>query len=1008
MSKSSWFFVGATTIALGLALTLSVLAGELTVHATPQPPHVFFGKVYINGTLATGGQTVQARIGNVNYADSVQDGRNTKVGTEAFAGTYGSQANFQVCANSTDTAAREGGNLGDTIEFFVSNKPAIARTIAGALVSPVPFEPAGSTQLDLWMSNASTSVSATSNSQACKSGDEITPTPKPSTGPKEPSVPTGPTFPSGGDDDDAPEPTFTPTPIAAEDIAESAPEDVAAAAQADPEAFAETIRAVVVDNIADAAVALREAALVSDEALAAIGAVLAEIAAESSVDAGRLFNEIAAESANAAGDILLATIQVDQAAAAAAFADAADDSVETGRTEALGGALARVATTDATLAGIVLQQAAERSIDNVSAAFVEGARQAGQAMGASLAVAGARSETTAADLLTRASQIDAGATGSALAGSAEADADTTGQFLVLSAAADPVNVGTALGFAAGTAPVEVGNAFAVAAELDPAPIGGALTNAVNQVSGNANQISTMLGASAQNNAGATGAALALGPARDPAALRTLGNFLDPEPFTPEFDPFGQEGWDEIGSPPSTTRILAKLSATRPGAKVNVTSVVDRPEGVPALPAGRIVAKYVTANVGGYVTLQREGFEDQDLTSGHTTLFVEKSFLDANEIHQWSVQFTRFDEERSAWTPSVAKRVREDEERVFYSVVMPGFSLWAISGATEVTPVQFRVDDLIIRPANPVVGQEVTVEATIINLAAEAGSYSASLFLDELVDSSKSLRIEPGETVSVTFAFTPSLGDHDVRVGRQLGSFTVQEPTPTPTVTPTPTPTAIPTETPTPTRAIGPPTITPTHTPTRTPTPTPTPTPSPTATAVPPTPVPPTAVAPTAVPPTPVPPTAVPPTPVPPTSTPTPEPEEEEAGAPIVIIIVIILVVGAIAAGVFVYLRSQGTIGGPPAGGPPEGPVGPDEEPGVPSEEEAEAPAEPEEEAEVEEPPGEPEEEVAVEEPPAEADEEEPTAEEPPAESADAEEEPTDEESSADDGESTDSDSPRQS
>ena len=77
----------------------------------------------------------------------------------------------------------------------------------------------------------------------------------------------------------------------------------------------------------------------------------------------------------------------------------------------------------------------------------------------------------------------------------------------------------------------------------------------------------------------------------------------------------------------------------------------------------------------------------------------------------------------------AKRVREDESRVYYSVVVPGFSLWAISGSAEAPEVRFRVDDLSIQPDRLREGDEVTITAQVTNLTDEPAEFVGTLWLN---------------------------------------------------------------------------------------------------------------------------------------------------------------------------------------------------------------------------------------------------------------------------------------
>ena len=217
-------------------------------------------------------------------------------------------------------------------------------------------------------------------------------------------------------------------------------------------------------------------------------------------------------------------------------------------------------------------------------------------------------------------------------------------------------------------------------------------------------------------------------------------------------------------------------------------------------------------INAYLSLTPENFTDDDMSAAHATVFVEKSWLDANQVHEWSIQFSRFDDEAGAWRPGTAKRVREDEQRVFYSVAIPGFSLWAISGGATVPPVQFRVDELVISPDRIKEGETVTVSVQVKNTSLEAGEYNAALYLNKLLSESRAVSVGPGETVLVSFTIQPKAGSYEVRVDRLIGSFDIEAvpPTPTPTTTwtpvpatatPTPLPTPMPTETPEPTATL---------------------------------------------------------------------------------------------------------------------------------------------------------------------------------------------------------------
>ena len=72
-------------------------------------------------------------------------------------------------------------------------------------------------------------------------------------------------------------------------------------------------------------------------------------------------------------------------------------------------------------------------------------------------------------------------------------------------------------------------------------------------------------------------------------------------------------------------------------------------------------------------------------------------MDANSVHQWSIEFRRFDENERIWKPALANSIGEDEDNVLYSLVVTEFSLWSITGSVEPPPVMFRVEELEISP-----------------------------------------------------------------------------------------------------------------------------------------------------------------------------------------------------------------------------------------------------------------------------------------------------------------------
>jgi PGF-pre-PGF domain-containing protein len=430
----------------------------------------------------------------------------------------------------------------------------------------------------------------------------------------------------------------------------------------------------------------------------------------------------------------------------------------------------------------------------------------GAAAGAAVAAAAQASPAAAAADLVAAAVASPAAAGAALAAAAVADPVATGAAFAAAAVSNPQAIGAAMAAAAAANPQATGAAVAAAAAVNAQAMGAAMaasaavnaqatgaaiaaSAAVNaQATGaaiaasasvNAQATAAAVGASASANVNATTAALTAGIAADPAALAALGAAMQVEAWVAETAPAAGaspvEGtWQSVGSPAPISQILARYARTIANAHVVVADVTELPAGVPALPAGQVVS--------GYVRLTAENFKAEDLLTSHITFFVEKSWLAANKIHPWSVQFNRYDEQQKAWAPVIGKRVREDAQRVYYTVTPPRLSLWAISGSTAVPPVAFRVDDLSISPAKGQAGQAITIQTKVTNLGGQPAEYTGTLWLNTQVHASKAQAIPAGSTVAVSFTVQPPAGSYNVRIDRLLGSFTVEAAPPVVAVT----------------------------------------------------------------------------------------------------------------------------------------------------------------------------------------------------------------------------------
>ena len=87
LTRAAWLVVAALTIAATLVIAL--FTGGSPIHAIPQPEHTFGGRVIIETgpNTTSAGLSLEARIGNVNYARSNSTGRNTSCIAQAYHGS---------------------------------------------------------------------------------------------------------------------------------------------------------------------------------------------------------------------------------------------------------------------------------------------------------------------------------------------------------------------------------------------------------------------------------------------------------------------------------------------------------------------------------------------------------------------------------------------------------------------------------------------------------------------------------------------------------------------------------------------------------------------------------------------------------------------------------------------------------------------------------------------------------------------------------------------------------
>ncbi|GAI63976.1 unnamed protein product, partial [marine sediment metagenome] len=114
------------------------------------------------------------------------------------------------------------------------------------------------------------------------------------------------------------------------------------------------------------------------------------------------------------------------------------------------------------------------------------------------------------------------------------------------------------------------------------------------------------------------------------------------------------------------------------------------------------------------------------------------------------------------TPEVARS---------YSVSVDG--LYGTFVATEMPVADIRVENLVISPTEPMVGEIVTISVTVTNIGGEAGSHTVYLGGDFAAQ--QIVTLQPGESRIVSFEVTPEVAKtYSVSVDGLYGSFRATE------------------------------------------------------------------------------------------------------------------------------------------------------------------------------------------------------------------------------------------
>ena len=216
-----------------------------------------------------------------------------------------------------------------------------------------------------------------------------------------------------------------------------------------------------------------------------------------------------------------------------------------------------------------------------------------------------------------------------------------------------------------------------------------------------------------------------------------------------------------------TSFMFKPNKDLEDVEVDVKVLTTRPPGV-KLPPGY---PYLSL----YSNISLKNIRPENLEAARLTFKLRKDILEFMSHNKFSILLQRWDEGSGRWIPIPTKRIGEDSQFVYYSTIVPGFSIFTLTGSRVIPAPEFDLSELKISPTEVLAGQEVTITAKVTNLTDQAQAYTAVLWINQTAEKAQSIEVPARGEELLSFKVVKStVGEYQVRIDKLMGSFTVKE------------------------------------------------------------------------------------------------------------------------------------------------------------------------------------------------------------------------------------------
>ncbi len=216
-----------------------------------------------------------------------------------------------------------------------------------------------------------------------------------------------------------------------------------------------------------------------------------------------------------------------------------------------------------------------------------------------------------------------------------------------------------------------------------------------------------------------------------------------------------------------TSLMLKTKEEIDNAKITINQFQTKPAGVNS-PSGY-------PYLGLYYKIDLKNIIPDNISASRMVFRLNKDILSFMQHNKWSVLLNRWDETTQSWMTIATKRITEENGFVYYSAAVPEYSVFCITGEAEIPKSECSVSALSITPQEAVSGDVINITADVSNQSTEIKNYTATLWINQMIEQTQKITVPPGKSTSVSFSLTKNkTGEYQVRIDRLAGTFIVSK------------------------------------------------------------------------------------------------------------------------------------------------------------------------------------------------------------------------------------------